>query len=260
MCRHLAYLGPPLALRSLLLDPPHSLTEQAVSPQELVYARLNADGFGFGWFEPDGTPLNYRRADPIWQDPNLQTLAGHLYQPQWIAAIRSATPGFGGDTANAQPFACDGLLYSHNGLIRDFLPRIRRCIQQRLEPAIEEGIRGSTDSEYLFALIRQLLADDPDTSLEGALGEAFSLVAEWLGDQGALLNVIIGDGRRIVASRHAVNMDCPSLYYTTDDEAFPDGSVVIASEPLTDREAWRAVPPHHLLCVEPDTPPELLAL
>ncbi len=25
MCRHLAYLGPPVTLRSLLIDPPHGL-------------------------------------------------------------------------------------------------------------------------------------------------------------------------------------------------------------------------------------------
>ena len=29
MCRHLAYLGPPASLRSLLIDPPHSLYRQA---------------------------------------------------------------------------------------------------------------------------------------------------------------------------------------------------------------------------------------
>ena len=260
MCRHLAYLGPPIALRSLILDPPHNLIEQAMAPQELVYARVNVDGFGFGWFGQGGVPRHYRRADPIWQDPNLEDLASDMAQPLWIAAIRSATPGFGGDTVNAQPFARDGLLYSHNGLIGRFRPDIRRQIQNILSQEIEASIEGTTDSEHFFALIRQYLADDDNATLEGALGEAFSTLEAWLGEETALLNVILSDGRRVIASRHAINAPCPSLYYTTDDETFPDGGVVVASEPLTDRERWRPVPPGHLLILDPDEPPELLAL
>lgn len=261
MCRHLAYLGPPIVLRELILDPPHNLIEQAMAPQELVYARVNADGFGFGWFGPSGRPFHYRRADPLWQDPNLSDLASHLDQPLWVSAIRSATPGFGGDAVNAQPFARDGLLYSHNGLISGFRPDVRRQFQNALSNEVEAGIEGTTDSEYLFALVRQYLIDDENATLEGALGEAFSTLETWLAeDATALLNVILSDGRRVIASRHAVNAACPSLYYTTDDETFPDGSVVVASEPLTDRERWRPVPPGHLLILDPDEPPELLAL
>ncbi len=260
MCRHLAYLGPPITLRSLILDPPHNLIEQAMAPQELVYARVNADGFGFGWFGAGGMARHYRRADPLWQDPNLQDLASDMTQPLWIAAIRSATPGFGGDSVNAQPFARDGLLYSHNGLISRFRPDVRRQIQNILSHEIEASIEGTTDSEHLFALVRQYLADDENATLEGALGEAFSTIEAWLGADTALLNVILSDGRRIIASRHAINAPCPSLYYTTDDETFPEDSVVVASEPLTDRERWRPVPSGHLLILDPDEPPELLAL
>ncbi|WP_026148103.1 ergothioneine biosynthesis protein EgtC [Thioalkalivibrio sp. HL-Eb18] len=260
MCRHLAYLGPPLTLRRVLLDPPHNLIEQAIAPQELVYARVNADGFGFGWFSEDGTARCYRRADPLWQDPNLQALAETLEEPLWISAIRSATPGFGGDTVNAQPFAIDGLLYSHNGLIGGFRPQIRRQIENLLTPEIEAGIQGTTDSEYLFALVRQFLADDENATLEGALGEAFSTLETWLGDEMALLNILLSDGRRLVASRHAINSPCPSLYYTSDDDDFPEDSVIVASEPLTDRERWRPVPSGHILILDPDEPPELLAL
>lgn len=51
MCRLAAYLGPPITLARYLLDPPDNLVHQAWAPRELVYARLNADGFGFGWFD-----------------------------------------------------------------------------------------------------------------------------------------------------------------------------------------------------------------
>jgi gamma-glutamyl hercynylcysteine S-oxide hydrolase len=260
MCRHVAYVGPELPLQDLLFLPPHSLARQASAPEELRYARLNADGFGFGWYGEDDSAVVYRRADPIWQDPNLADLARNLFADLWLAAVRSATPGFGGDVVNAQPFANGDLLYSHNGMIDGFRPEIRREIQNIIEPEVEAEILGTTDSEYLFALIRQYLLDDPDLSLEGALIEAFSVIESWLGSRRALLNVILTDGERLVASRHAINDTSPSLYYTSDDDSFPEGAVVIASEPLTERERWRSIPEGHILVVVPDEPPELLAL
>ena len=51
MCRHLAYLGPPVPLAELVLDPPHSLSS---SPGRRADMRgggtVNADGFGVGWY------------------------------------------------------------------------------------------------------------------------------------------------------------------------------------------------------------------
>ncbi len=260
MCRHVAYIGPELSLQEILFLPPHSLARQASAPEELRYARVNADGFGFGWFAEDDNAVVYRRADPIWQDPNLVELARNLYADLWLAAVRSASPGFGGDVVNAQPFALGELLYSHNGLIEGFRPGIRRQIQNIIEPEVEADILGTTDSEHLFALMRQYLLDDADLSLEGAMIEAFSTIESWLGSDRALLNVILTDGERLVASRHAVNDASPSLYYTSDDDSFPEGAVVIASEPLTERERWRSIPEGHILVVVPDEPPELLAL
>ncbi len=260
MCRHVAYIGPELSLQEILFLPPHSLARQASAPEELRYARVNADGFGFGWYGEQDNAVVYRRADPIWQDPNLAELARNLYADLWLAAVRSASPGFGGDVVNAQPFAIGDLLYSHNGLIEGFRPGIRRQIQNLIEPEVEADILGTTDSEHLFALMRQYLLDDADLSLEGAMIEAFSTLESWLGSDRALLNVILTDGERLVASRHAVNDTSPSLYYTSDDDGFPEGAVVIASEPLTERERWRSIPEGHILVVVPDEPPELLAL
>jgi gamma-glutamyl hercynylcysteine S-oxide hydrolase len=260
MCRHVAYIGPEIPLQDLLLRPAHSLAHQASAPEELRYARLNADGFGFGWFGEGDEAIVYRRADPLWQDPNLAGLARTLYADLWVAAVRSATPGFGSDVVNVQPFALGDLLFSHNGLIEGFRPAIRRQIQDLIEPDVEADIVGTTDSEYLFALIRQFLLDDAALSLEDALQEAFATLQSWLGPARALLNVILTDGERLVASRHAINDDSPSLYYTTDDDSFPDGAMVIASEPLTERERWRCMPEGHILVLAPDAPPELVAL
>lgn len=260
MCRHVAYIGPEMPLSEILFAAPHGLVRQASAPEELVYARMNADGFGFGWYGEDDQAVVYRRADPIWQDPNLGQLARNLYADLWLAAVRSATPGFGGDVVNVQPFAYGDLLYSHNGFIEDFRPGIRRQIQNIIEPDVEAEILGTTDSEFLFALMRQFLLDDADLNLEGTMIESFSMIESWVGSGRALLNVILTDGERLAASRFAVNDNSPSLYYTSDDDRFPEGAVIIASEPLTDRERWRSVPENHILVVAADEPPELLAL
>lgn len=260
MCRHVAYIGPEMPLSEVLFTAPHGLVRQASAPEELVYARMNADGFGFGWYGEDDQAVVYRRADPIWQDPNLERLARNLYADLWLAAVRSATLGFGGDVVNVQPFAYGDLLYSHNGFIEDFRPGIRRQIQNIIEPDVEAAILGTTDSEFLFALMRQFLLDDADLNLEGAMIESFSMIESWVGSDRALLNVILTDGERLAASRFAVNDNSPSLYYTSDDDRFPEGAVIIASEPLTDRERWRSVPENHILVVAADEPPELLAL
>jgi glutamine amidotransferase len=72
--------------------------------------------------------------------------------------------------------------------------------------------------------------------------------------------VLISDGMRIYATRHAINHECPSLYYTTDDDSFPEDAQLVASERLTEGGLWQAVPEHHVLILDPQAPPELLAL
>ncbi|HSP00636.1 MAG TPA: ergothioneine biosynthesis protein EgtC [Thioalkalivibrio sp.] len=260
MCRHAAYLGESIPLGQFLLTPPHSLQVQSWAPRELRYAKLNADGFGFGWHGPDGQARRYVNPMPIWSDVNLPTLGESLESPLWLAAVRSATSGFASGPANTPPFAWGELLFSHNGYLEDFVPRVRPRLQRWLDGETESGIDGSTDSEYLFAVVRQLLAEDDDLNIEAALGEAFNLVGEWLDDGIALLNVLISDGQRIYATRHAMNHDCPSLYYTTDDDSFPEGAQLVASERLTESGLWQAVPEHHVLILDPVAPPELLAL
>jgi len=147
----------------------------------------------------------------------------------------------------------------HNGLIRDFHQCIRPEMNRILAPEIAAGIHGNTDSEYLFACLRQLLADNPELSLPDALRSLFDLLAEWIDEQPALLNIVITEGERLYAARHGLNHECPSLYYTTDDELFPGGQLV-ASERFTEDSFWQPVPEHHMLILDLQNPPELLAL
>ena len=144
-------------------------------------------------------------------------------------------------------------------LIDDFHARFRPRIVAELEPHYLAGILGNTESEYLFAVLRQLLANDPDLPMEAALAELMGRVEAWADGGRCLLNVVVSDGERLYAARHALNDGCPSLYYTTDDELFPEAQL-IASERLTESSFWRSVPEHQILILDPEEPPELLSL
>jgi gamma-glutamyl hercynylcysteine S-oxide hydrolase len=116
MCRHLAYLGPPASLRSLLIDPPHSLYRQAWAPRRQRHGTVNADGFGIGWYAgADPVPARYRRGEPIWGDPSLPGIARVTRSGAVLAAVRSAPPGTAAGPEAAAPFGCGPWLFSHNG-------------------------------------------------------------------------------------------------------------------------------------------------
>ncbi len=51
MCRHLAYLGPPVTLDTLVMSQPWSLRRQSFEPRFQTHGRINADGFGIGWYD-----------------------------------------------------------------------------------------------------------------------------------------------------------------------------------------------------------------
>ena len=53
MCRHLAYVGPPVTLEKLIIKPEHSLLQQAFAPRHQTHGTINADGFGVGWYDRD---------------------------------------------------------------------------------------------------------------------------------------------------------------------------------------------------------------
>lgn len=259
MCRIAAYLGEPIALGRFLLEPPHSLYVQSWAPRELKYAKVNADGYGFAWYGDDNSPAAYVNPGAIWSDPNLPHLARNLVSDLWLASVRSAIAGLPVNHANTQPFVDEEFLFDHNGLIDDFHVRLLPAIIQHLDPRHLPTIRGNTESEYLFAVMRQLMSDNPEMPMESALAELMERVEQWADGSRCLLNIVVSDGERLYAVRHAIGDDCPSLYYTTDDETYPNAQL-IASERLTESTFWQTVPEHQILILDPEEPPELLPL
>lgn len=259
MCRLAAYLGTEISLGKLILDPPHSLQVQSWAPRELRYAKLNADGYGFAWYPDSEQPAVYVNPMPIWTDPNLRHLAGALRSELWVASVRSATTGNPVSHANTQPFIDQKTIFDHNGLIDDFHQQVRPAVASMLKPGYLASIQGNTESEYLFAMLRQILDENQRASMQASLTRFLGQVEGCLHGQKALLNLVVADRQRLYAVRHSIDDPCPSLYYTIEDEAFPDAQL-IASERLTTSSGWQPVPEHHILIIDRRKPPELIPL
>lgn len=258
MCRLAAYLGDPIPLRRFLLDFPHSLYQQSWDPQELAEARLNADGYGVAWRQQNGGMGAYTQPMAIWNDVNLPALADALVSDVWLGNVRSATPGQPVHAINTQPFAVERLAMTHNGYLSGLASGGRGRMLARLSDTVQSALHGTTDSEYLFALLRQALLDgasSPAVALEATLRAA----AECTDGEPALLNICLTDGESLVFSRHAIERPCPSLYMNLSHPRM-NGGLLLASERLDDDAGWQTVPPHTITTLRRPNQVEVLEL
>lgn len=254
MCRLLGYLGPPIPLEKLLYKPEHSLIVQSYQPHEMTSGVVNADGFGVGWYhsQKDTNPFSYKNILPIWNDVNLPSLSRYIESGCVLAYVRSATSGQAVDLSNCQPFESQGLLCIHNGRIVNFRQALYRPLRDRLSDLAYDAIKGSTDSEHLFALMLNELQANPSASLEQALQAALLDLDELVKSHqvAASANILVSDGHHLVASRFASDKQSPSLYWLRDDPAFPE-AVIIASEPLFAGN-WNSFPEQSIISVGED--------
>jgi glutamine amidotransferase len=157
MCRHLAYLGAAVTLRSVLTDPPHGLQAQAWAPRRQRHGVVNADGFGVGWYaDGDPVPARYRRARPIWSDPSFADLARVTRSRAVLAAVRSATPGTEAGEAAAAPYAAGRWLFSHNGVLSGW-PDAGARLAAGLPPGDVLALEARCDSALIWAVVLRRL-------------------------------------------------------------------------------------------------------
>jgi len=262
MCRLLGYLGPAISLDRLLYKPEHSLIVQAYDPKEMETALLNADGFGVGWYHATNNkepPYTYRSTAPIWSDINLPELSRYATSGCVAGYVRSATPGIAVDLSNCQPFCSKGLpdisqrvLFLHNGYLENFRQVLYRPLRNLLADDVYRHIQGTTDSEHLFALILDYLAGVEGLPFVSALENVLPRVGNLAlaRKSGFLGNILLTDGKQLVASRYATGLNPASLYWLRDDPQFPN-AVLIASEPLFAGD-WKRFPEQSILSVGED--------
>jgi glutamine amidotransferase len=264
MCRWNAYFGQPVLMDELLFETQHSLIDQSLH-SKLGVETTNGDGFGLGWYGAGNgdTPARYRTVTPAWSDANLRDLASHIESPLFLAHIR-ATTGTPVQQTNCHPFRHGRWLFVHNGVINGF-QTMRRDLLYAVDPALFDGIVGSTDSEALFYLALTFgLEDDPLGAVEQAVG-----LIEATGRSHGVENPIqmtlgFSDGKRLYAVRYSTERRSRTLFVSEDVESvralYPDNARfqsmtaedrVVVSEPVSDLPgAWHEVPESTALIIQ----------
>jgi dimethylhistidine N-methyltransferase/ergothioneine biosynthesis protein EgtC len=239
VCRLLAYLGPPRSLHDLLLAPEHSLVHQSYAPRHQRHGRVNADGFGVGWYDrtvrPE--PARYRRDRPIWSDRSLASMAPLVRSATVVAAVRDATPPAAVEESGSPPFPSGPWLFAHNGAVAGFTAGAGAALRARLSPARRAGIEGASDSEVVFALALDAL--DGGADVASALGDAVAGVSA-VADP-SRLNLVLTDGVTLAATAWGDTLFILDL---------GPGGVVVASEPWDDDARWSPVPDATLVRVD----------
>lgn len=285
MCRALAYLGEPVLLDNLLFQPESSLIKQAYMPRML--RMLNLGGFGvMAWDRCSQHPeMPFRYVVPNLPvfDRNLKNLAEKISAECVLAHVRgvaySTTVNI--SPQDSHPFYYQGfkVALAHNGDLHHF-HETKADVLQHIRPEVARLIAGSTDSEWIYALVLSQLADPWGPSCGDELLAAVERALAILRDirarrkiaTASSVNLFISNGQEVIGVRycfdfgcyptdtpeevHEANLTFLSLWYTTGrsfglhegewkmigGEQTAD-SLIIASEPLThDTASWVEVP------------------
>ena len=242
MCRHLAYVGPPIAVSEPLLDASHALVRQAQNPQYQLSGDDNPDGFGVVWYEA-GTPhpWRYRTTMPMWLQPGLGNAFVGVHAHALVAAARLASPGLPIDVANNAPFVSGHWSFSLNGQIEGFTNGIGDTLRAGLSARRHDGLEGAADSEVLFAMTLDRIdaGAAPSTALVDAIHAVEAITS-------GRLNCLLNDGHHVVAT--AVGN---SLFARTS---------WVSSEPTDDDPEWFRVPDRSVVLIEPAEAPTVEAM
>jgi glutamine amidotransferase len=253
---------------------------------------LNLAGFGMRAWDPashdPSQPYTYASEKLPVFDRNLKNLATKVAAGCVLAHVRGVAYSTQVEISlqNVHPFQFAGVpvTLAHNGDLARFA-ELRPRLAARVRPELLRHVRGTTDSEWIYALLLSQLADPyrhpGGEELVGAMRTTLSIIQQEraaLGiDTSSSANLFVTDGRQVAAARycfdfgrystadptrlHEANMNYLSLWYTagrgyglnegewkmTGGAANAD-SIIIASEPLTrDVGSWVEVPEYSIL-------------
>ena len=293
MCRALLYLGSPVLLDNLLFQPDSALIRQSYMPKMLHM--LNLAGFGMrawdGSSHDPAKPYAYGSPSLPVFDRNLKNLAEKVRAGCVLAHVRGVAYSTTVEISlqNVHPFHFEGLPWSlaHNGDLAG-IAEMRPLLAKHLTPQFARAIRGTTDSEWIYALFVSQLEDPWAEAREEQVFAAIDRTLEIIREARAALgislsssvNLFIANGSQLAALRycfdfgryrtedpakvHEANMNYLSLWYTLGSGydlhegewrmaggAERADSIIVASEPLTkDTAAWVVLPEYGAMFAE----------
>jgi glutamine amidotransferase len=276
-----------MSVDHVLYETDNSLIAQVHSPQ--MTPMLNLAGFGMAAWDktsprPD-EPFVYRSTTLPSFDRNLRSLSRKIDATCLLAHVRGVMDVEEGIVSdqNLHPFRFPGVAVTlaHNGHLRDF-SQMRVDLAKHVRPEFAESIVGTTDSEWLYALILSQLEEPrgmPEADeIVDAIAKTLAIVRQVRARRGTSTsspaNLFVTTGRCLVTTRFSfdygwypdddplLEVDLPyvSLWYTLGGryvehdagwEMVGDGpaeSFLIGSEPLTkDVSTWLEVPEYSAL-------------
>ncbi|MFB9136985.1 class II glutamine amidotransferase [Vibrio sp. AK197] len=237
MCRWLAYQGSPIYLDELVYEPEYSLIHQSLEARKAI-TRVNADGFGLGWYTERSTPGQFHEVLPAWGDENLKSLTHHIRSHRFMAHIRSST-GTQVSRSNCHPFIIGNWMFLHNGQIGDFT-KVKYELERRLPEYLYIEKRGTTDSELIFLLmIKNGLRHTPVKAIRTTIAEIESVIEEkQAGEHPFKASMCISDGDQFWVVRYSTDEQPPTIFAKPQQDA-----MVLASEPLDSDPQWKIIKP-----------------
>ncbi|MBL4238577.1 class II glutamine amidotransferase [Vibrio fluvialis] len=236
MCRWLAYQGNPIYLDQLVYQPEHSLVHQSIEARKAV-TRVNADGFGLGWYTERSTPGQFHEVLPAWSDENLRSLAHHIRSHRFMAHVRSST-GTQVSRRNCHPFILDKWMFLHNGQIGEY-EKVKYTLERLLPESLYVQRTGTTDSELIFLLMmKNGLIDNPVDAIRTTIHEIEQVMAEKGVHTPFKASICISDGEQFWLVRYSSDQHPPTVFTKV-----MEGDVILASEPLDSEPGWTIVAP-----------------
>ncbi|WP_367990121.1 class II glutamine amidotransferase [Vibrio sp. NTOU-M3] len=240
MCRWLAYHGTPIYIDELVYEPEFSLVHQSLEARKAV-TRVNADGFGLGWYTERDTPGQFHEVLPAWGDENLRSLAHHIRSHRFMAHVRSST-GTQVSRSNCHPFIFENWMFLHNGQIGEF-EKVKYELERSLPEFLYLQRKGTTDSELIFLLmLKHGLQVDAVGAVKKTLSEISELTERMQVSEPFKASICLSDGEQFWAVRYSSDPYPPTMFLSQYQEG-----MVLTSEPLDKVHIWHAIAPQTLI-------------
>ncbi|WP_099024023.1 class II glutamine amidotransferase [Mycolicibacterium palauense] len=228
MCRLLGYVSAsPITVADAVGD--------GVLTDFVALTKIHGDGWGTAAAVGAGSPPLARvSARSALHDPEFTEAIHDDAAASALVHLRWATDGLAVERHNSHPFVADGLAMAHNGSIKPMGP-----LDGLLEPAVAASLRGATDSERYFAVIRQHRRDAPHLAeaVRRAVAQLRALYPE------ASLNaLILGEDQLVVVHAHARSA-------LLDEDIEEISATDLPAEHLEDYFALRVARPHEKVVV-----------
>ena len=256
MCRALLYLGQPVLLDNLLFQPDSALVRQSYMPKMLHM--LNLAGFGLrAWTRRRLTANAVHLRLALVAGVRSQSEKSRRESSRGLRAGPCARRGIQHHSdislQNVHPFQFPGvpLAMAHNGDLAR-MAEMKPLLASHVKPQWLPHIRGTTDSEWIYALIVSALPDPTHKptrdELLTAIEQSLAIIRAAREKLGIALsssvNLFMTDGTQLAAVRYCFDFGC----YATDDPAR------VHEANLNFLSLWYTLGSHYGLHTGPDGP------